>query len=123
MTQAEEFREGRFVVSPYRDGDAVVLHVRGELDVVTVPTLATHIDIALNSQPAVMVVDLTDVVFMSSAALTLLIEAHRLAEPTATSFRVAADKNAVIRPMRITGVDQTLDLYPSVSAAISGRHS
>jgi anti-sigma B factor antagonist len=123
MTQAEQFREGRFVVSPHRDGEAVVLRVSGELDVVTVPTLATYVDVALNSQPTVLVIDLTDVIFLSSAALKLLIEAHRLAEPTDTLMRVVADTDAAIRPMRMTGVDQTLDLYPSVTEAISGRRS
>ncbi|MBW0015118.1 STAS domain-containing protein [Mycobacterium sp.] len=123
MTHAEQFREGRFMVTRHREGEAVVLRVSGELDVVTVPTLATDIDIAINDQPAILVVDLTDVAFVSSAALSLLIEAHRLAEPTATSMRVAADKDAAIRPMRITGVDQILDLYPSVAAAICGPHA
>jgi anti-sigma B factor antagonist len=123
MTEAEPYRTSGFTVSPYRAGEAVVLRVSGELDIVTAPTLATYLDIALTSAPSVVIVDLIGVDFISSAAFTLLVETHRLTERTTTSLRVAADGPATSRPLQVSGVDQIIDLYPSVAAAMRGRDS
>lgn len=123
MTEAEPYRTSGFTVSPYREGEAVVLRVSGELDIVTAPTLATYLDIALTSAPSVVIVDLIGVDFISSAAFTLLVETHRLTERTTTSLRVAADGPATSRPLQVSGIDQIIDLYPSVTAAMRGRDS
>jgi anti-sigma B factor antagonist len=121
VTQAEQFRSGELAVNVYREGDAVVLQVSGELDTVTTPTLANHLDHALMQVPAVVVVDLAAVDFMASAGVNLLVNAHRLLEDTTVSLRVAADGPAAIRPMQVTGTDRIMDLYPSVRAALLGQ--
>ncbi|OBF17501.1 STAS domain-containing protein [Mycobacterium kubicae] len=110
-----------FSVTRHTHGEAVVLEVCGALDQVTAPSLATQFDIVLMSGPAVLVVDLTGVDFMSSAGISLLVETHRLTERTATALRVAAEGPATSRPMRIVGVDKMIDLYPTVTEAIRGR--
>jgi anti-anti-sigma factor len=112
-----------FSVTRYAQGEALVLEVGGALDQVTAPSLATHMDLALTSGPPVLVVDLTNVDFMSSAGISLLVEAHRLTERSPTSLRVAAEGPATSRPMRIVGVDKIIDLYPTVTEAIRGRQS
>ena len=53
----------------------------------------------------------------------LLVETHHLTTGTATTLRVAADGPATSRPMRSVGVDQIVDLYPTVTEAIGGRRS
>ncbi len=112
---------GPLAVSRRDDGEAVVLKVSGALDTITAPSLATHLDVVLNHEPAVLIVDLTGVDFLSSAGMTLLVETHRLTARTATMLRVAADGPATSRPMRSIGVDKIVDLYASVTEAISGR--
>jgi len=51
-------RSGRCTVSPRQDGAALVLHVAGDLDVLTAPTLMTHLDVALSGGAALLIVDL-----------------------------------------------------------------
>ncbi|OBH74816.1 anti-anti-sigma factor [Mycobacterium scrofulaceum] len=101
-------------------GDAVVLQVSGVVDIITAPSLATHIDVALAGTPAVLVIDLTEVDFLSSAGITVLVEVHRLTENSPTSLRVAADGSATSRPLRIVGLDEFIDLYPTVDEALAG---
>lgn len=110
-----------FAVTRRDDGEAVVLEVSGALDTITAPSLATHLDVALTGGPAVLVVDLSGVDFLSSAGINLLVETHHLTARTATMLRVAADGHATSRPMRSIGVDQIVDLYPNATEAVRGR--
>ncbi|GAA4535001.1 STAS domain-containing protein [Mycobacterium paraffinicum] len=112
-------RSEEFWVSRRDAGDAVVLQVSGVVDIITAPSLATHIDIALADTPAVLVIDLTEVDFLSSAGITVLVEVHRLTENSPTSLRVAADGSATSRPLRIVGLDEFIDLYPTVDEALA----
>ncbi|MGC2652605.1 MAG: STAS domain-containing protein [Mycobacterium sp.] len=114
-------RSELFAVNRRDDGEAVVLTVSGALDTITTPSLATHLDVVLTSGPAVLIVDLTGVDFLSSAGINLLVETHHLTARTAIMLRVAADGPATSRPMRSLGVDQVVDLYPTVTEAIRGR--
>lgn len=114
-------RSGRCTVSPRRDGDALVLHVAGDLDVLTAPTLMTHLDVALSGGAALLIVDLLDVTFLSSAGISVLVETHRLTEPAGVSLRVVAEGPATSRPMRLMCVDQIIDLYPTLKDARAGR--
>ncbi|MCV6962784.1 anti-anti-sigma factor [Mycobacterium intermedium] len=116
MARSEEFG-----VIRRNCGETVVLQVRGALDQMTAPSLATHFDLALTNAPAVLVVDLTDVDFMSSAGITLLVEANRLTAKIPTALRVAADGPATARPLNIVGIDQVIDVYPTLTDAMRGR--
>ncbi len=102
-------------------GEAVVLQVNGVVDIITAPSLATHIDVALSGTPAVFVIDLTRVDFLSSAGITVLVEVQRLTQNSPTSLRVAAEGSATSRTLRIVGLDEFIDLYPTVNEALEGR--
>ena len=117
MNAMEQTRSGRFTVTPRRDGEILVLHARGDLDVLTAPTLSTYLDIGLASAPAVVIVDITDVTFLSSAGIGLLVETHRLTERGGISLRVVADGPATSRPLRMMRIDEMIDLYPSLAEA------
>ena len=112
---------GRFAVTRRDEGEAVVLQVSGALDTITAPSLATHLDVVLTSGPAVLVVDLTGVDFLSSAGINLLVETHQLTTRTTTMLRVAADGPATSRPLRSIGIDEIVDVYPTVTEALHGR--
>ncbi len=122
MNVSEHNRSGRFSISPRRDGETVVLHVKGDLDVLTAPTLGTHLDVALADCPSVLIVDITDVEFLSSAGISVLVETHRLTERAHMSLRVVADGPATSRPIRMMRIDEVIDLYPTLTAAIRGQN-
>lgn len=119
MNVSEQHR-GRFVVRPRRDDEILVLHVEGDLDVLTAPTLGTHLDVALTDAPSVLIVDITGVGFLSSAGISMLVETHRLTARAGISLRVVAEGPATARPMRMMHIDEIIDLYPTVADALNG---
>lgn len=98
---------------------AVVLHVAGELDLLTSARLEAAITpLIQHQQPPVLVVDLSEVTFLASAGLEILVGAHRAAEGR-TQVRIVADDNRTFRPIQLTGLTDELAVYPSVEVALN----
>jgi anti-sigma B factor antagonist len=95
----------------------VVLGVSGTLDMVTAPQLAESIQHELRNQPAAVIVDLTDVEFLASVGMTVLLTAHGQIGDSA-HFAVVADGPAVARPMQLVGVDKLLIMHTTLDAAL-----
>ena len=121
MNAMEWARSGRFSITRTRHGEIVVLHVAGDLDVLTAPSLGTQLDVALSDAPAVLIVDITGVEFLSSAGISMLVETHRLTERAGLSLRIVADGSTTSRPIRMMRIDEIIDLYPTVAEAMDGR--
>lgn len=96
-----------------------VLHTGGEIDVVTAPEFEQKLtELAAMCGDAVLVVDLLGVQFLSSAGLAVLM---RTADELAgkTRFLVVADGPATARPMKLVGLADALEIFPTVEAALS----
>jgi anti-anti-sigma factor len=104
------------VVTLYRP-DAVVLAVSGELDVATAPMLRAHVRFALGGGPARLVLDLAGLGFCDAAGLSVLAMAQNAATRDGASLALAGVPRPVRRLLEMTGMDRTLDVYPSVAAA------
>src|SRR6478609_5839986 len=65
-----------FAVSPTQRGGAAILSVRGDVDALTAPELTQAIVAALDNGPSTVIVDLSDVAFLASAGMSVLVEAH-----------------------------------------------
>jgi anti-sigma B factor antagonist len=103
-----------------RVGAAVVVEATGEVDMATAPALEREIEQACAEirPPAPIVVDLTGVSFLGSAGLTVLVQAERRCRAHGHTLRVAAQHRAVLRTITLTGLDQVLDIHPSVPQAV-----
>jgi anti-anti-sigma factor len=98
-------------------GVAVVLHVTGELDLLTTPTLAEACSRELGKRPAVLVIDLTGVTFLASVGMSAIVAAHEEGGDH-TKVRVVGGTRDTLRPIRVTGLDNLLSVYPALSAAL-----
>jgi len=76
-------------------------------------------DPALAEQPPVLVVDLSRVEFLASPGLTALLTIHRNAGP-GTAVRIVASGRATLRPIQLTGLEDSLSLFPTREAALAG---
>jgi anti-sigma B factor antagonist len=103
-----------------RAGDAVVLCAEGIVDMAAAPTLTNRIRAILRQRPAVLVVDLTEVAFLATAGMSVLMEAYRKSEELAISFRVVAQGPVTVNSMQLLGIDDLLAIYPTVAAALHG---
>ena len=79
--------------------------VAGELDLATAPQLSGAAKVALEGAPERIVFDLSELRFMDSSGLRVLLE---IANEVKVSVRAASD--AVRRVIESTGVDAVIDL-------------
>ncbi|MBB4689520.1 STAS domain-containing protein [Amycolatopsis jiangsuensis] len=96
---------------------AVVLTVRGDIDVVTAPKVTAAVTEACTLGPPVLVLDLSAVDFLASAGLTALLSLCQ-GMPSGTSFRIVAAGRATVRPIELTGLAQSLPLYRTLETAL-----
>jgi anti-sigma B factor antagonist len=95
-----------------------VLSVGGELDISTVADLASVAHPAAGAVDAGLVVDLTDVRFLSSSAITELVRTYAHLPSGAVMALVATD-GVVTRPVRLSGIDRLMSTFADLSAAIA----
>ncbi len=101
-----------------QDGDRIVT-VRGELDLAAADRLWETIEPLL--LPGVLVVlDGTDLAFLDSSGLRVLLQAHKRAETDGAVFRVIAPQPPVQRVLSLAGADAYLQLRDDVAAALAG---
>jgi anti-anti-sigma factor len=106
-------------VSVVHDGDVALLRVSGALDLALAPKLAQLVDRALRREPALVVVDLTDVDFLASAGMATLVRVHRQSPPA--RLHVVADSPITMRPLEMTRLTDELVVYSTLAAALARR--
>jgi anti-sigma B factor antagonist len=101
----------------HREGVAVV-SIGGEVDLSTAPAFEAAITGALDDDPPVLVIELSEVSFMASVGLRILAATQ---EKVSESVQVAivANNPATSRPMQLTGLDKVLSLYPTLDDALT----
>jgi anti-anti-sigma factor len=100
--------------------DAVVVHVTGEIDLCTAPTLSTCLATQLenSNRHPVLVINLADVSFMSCAGLRVLADTQRKATAHGTVLRLANCSPAVLRLLELPSLPHPFSLYPSLTDAL-----
>ena len=102
--------------------DTLVLFVSGDIDVQSAPAL--HEALTVGPPGATLcIIDLTTVTFLDAAGLAVLLDATCHALPPHEPRLVVNGNSLVIRPIEITGLDDSLRLYHSLDEALhSGEH-
>ncbi|WP_370965159.1 STAS domain-containing protein [Amycolatopsis sp. cg9] len=109
---------GEFRIARTDQDGTVVLAVAGDVDTTTAPALVQAADEVLAEEPPVFVVDLTRVDFLASPGLTALLTIHRNAA-AGTAVRIVASGRATLRPIQLTGLEDSLSLFPTRDAALA----
>jgi anti-sigma B factor antagonist len=101
----------------HREGVALV-GIGGEIDLSTAPAFEAVIAEALEEDPPVLVIDLSEVTFMASVGLRILAATQ---DKVGKSIQIAvvADNAAASRPMQLTGLDSVISMYPTVDEALT----
>jgi anti-sigma B factor antagonist len=96
-----------------------VAEVRGEIDMATCDAMAEPLFEQLDAAHPGLVVDLSEVEFMGSAGLAVLIEAHqRTQQGTTTLAIVAPDQSPASRALTVSGLVQFLPVHRTVHEAM-----
>ena len=89
----------------------------GALDLLTSPRLEQLIASTLQERPAGLIVDLTEVNFLSSAGMQVLVNVHAAATPD-VGFVVVADGRSTSRPLTLVGLTEVFDVVATLQAAV-----
>lgn len=105
--------------------DALVVEVAGEIDLYTVDRFRTAVAAGFDQlhDGEVLVIDLTDVTFLSSTGLQALVEVTQAARRRRQPLRIVVDHTRpVIRPLKLTGLDDVLALFNTIDDALRAPH-
>lgn len=106
---------GATVVPPVATWPIVTLPA--EIDI----TNAAHVEDELRASfvpgVAMVIADMTQAEFCDSSGIRCLVSAHDLAAAAGAELRIAIHSDAVLRIFRLVGVDQLLNIFPSMDAA------
>jgi anti-sigma B factor antagonist len=114
---AEPRRDEPVLATEDRDG-AVLVRLGGELDLYNAPILRAELARAAARATDRLVVDLSQVTFLDSTALGVLVEARtKLANRRA--FLLAAPGLETRRTLQVSGVERHLGIHASVDDALA----
>ena len=108
------------VLGVERQGDACVVKLGGELDLYNAPRIREALTDACADSPARLVVDLSEVDFVDSTALGVLIEA-RTQLGNRRAFILAAPGLETRRALEISGLDRHFSVHGTVSEALVAK--
>ncbi len=86
----------------------VVVHVRGELDLGTVPQFLNAVDDALEHSPSAIVLDLESLLFIDSSGVGAYVAAFRRARSRHVELSIGPRSAAVERVLELSGVEEAL---------------
>lgn len=101
--------ELEFAVSSVRVGGTHVVRVFGELDLYTAPELREELDDLPSGVDGVQV-DLTNVTFVDSAGLAVLVAAARPLRAAGGTMSLVVDDPRVLRVLEVTGLDRYFEI-------------
>jgi anti-anti-sigma factor len=101
-------------------GSTLVYQVSGEVDTLTAPGLDRALGATYESADQVsnVILDLTNVPFLSSAGLSILVDHHQRCVDKGIRLSVVAAQRATLRAIQITALDRVIPLHGTVAEAL-----
>ena len=100
------------------NGDVAVVTVAGRVDSVTSASLDAELEKVVRGSKK-LVVELKDVVYLSSAGVRSIVKALQTAQKSGGGVRLASVSEPVETVLRTVGMMQMLKAYPSVDEAVA----
>jgi len=99
---------GEEIDVPRRE-DVAIVAPRGELDLAAAPAFHETISLALATNPTALEIDLTEVTFLDSSSLSVIVRAWRQSTERGIAFRLTNPVRNVRRVLEITDLDRLID--------------
>ena len=96
-----------------------VIAVRGEIDLFTAPELKQALTDAIEGGEHRVAIDLTDVSFLDSTALGVLIGAVKRLRSRGGALAIVNTEPSIAKTFEITGLDQIFTIVPSRAEALA----
>ncbi|MEV8513714.1 STAS domain-containing protein [Dactylosporangium sp. NPDC051484] len=99
------------------DGPLAVVTASGELDVATAPELRAYLHKLIDDGASTLVIDLSDVGFLDSTTLGVLISAHKRLAESGGVVELVIPHARLLRIFQITGLDRVFTIHESPAEA------
>ena len=120
MTHSAAHEASRSIASPADRGGYAVAALSGELGIASAPALRKQLRSLLRAGSH-LIIDLSAVEHGDASGLAVLVGSAHRARLLGGSLRLAAPSPGVARVLSATGLNQHLDIFPTVRAAITGQ--
>jgi len=97
-----------FRVSSERSDDTAQITVEGDLDMASAPDLSAAVDAALHAMPRRLAIDLSELQFVDSSGLRLLIAIARRAAELGVELSLVPPHEPAFSVFRVSGADERL---------------
>lgn len=94
--------------------DRYLITVSGEVDLATSPDLDVAIIAAIDAGAASVVIDLSDVSFMDSSGLGVIVRALKRCREAENDLDLVITNERVLKVFGITGLDQVIPIHASI---------
>ena len=101
-------------ISTTPGSDRYVITVSGEVDLATSPDLDTAIIAAIESGTLSVAIDLTDVSFMDSSGLGVIVRGLKRCREADKDLDLVITNERVLKVFGITGLDQVIPIHDSI---------
>ncbi|MFF3671344.1 STAS domain-containing protein [Microtetraspora malaysiensis] len=99
-----------------------IIGLHGEIDIATSPALRMRLRNALQRAENVLILDLSGVSFCDASGLAVLVGIQRRTREFGITLRLAAPAPRMVDLLRVTGLDHSFTVHPTLSSAIASRH-
>lgn len=96
-----------------------LINVRGEIHVSTAPQFSERLNEAIAGGKTAVVLDLTEVEFIDSTGLSVLLNGLRRVIRRQGAMALVCANPTVLRLFQITRLDTTFDIHPTRAAAVA----
>jgi len=92
----------------------------GEADVTNSHVLREVLEAEVAKQTHMMIIDLSELRFMDSSALHVILRANRAMDRQGGVLALASPRESVAKTLRLTAADQLIPVYATVTEATAG---
>lgn len=97
-----------------QDKAHTVLTAAGEIDLSTSAALDSAVVDALADSTSHLTLDLSEVTFLDSSGLGVIVKSLKRAKEAETVFDVVAANDRVLKVFKLTGLDAVIEIYPTL---------
>lgn len=106
-------------VTSRENGDRTVVEVTGEIDVYTAPALREELSRLVDGEHTNLVVDLTQVSFMDSTGLGVLVGALKKVRTLGGDLQLVITQERILKVFRITALTQVFTIHSTLDEALT----
>ena len=105
-------------ISETQKGDVIILRVKGKLDATLSPNIEKKAVDLISKEHTKLLLDLTDVSYVNSAGLRMLLSIKKQTKAAHGKFILCALKNEVMEIIKICGFDHVLEIAKTEEEAL-----